>query len=81
MCTYLQVVLAEVEAGRTDWTRRLPAHKRTSMHRVYVTMAELETLPEEQIVLEWNEISITLTVKVDGGKVGGSWWGWWCRWV
>jgi hypothetical protein len=40
-------------------------------------MAELEALAEEQIVLEWNEISITLTVTLDGGKVRG--WGlvWW----
>lgn len=44
-------------------------HVRTC--RVYVTMAELEALAEEQIVLEWNEISITLTVKLDGGKVRG----------
>lgn len=36
-------------------------------------MAELEALAEEQIVLEWNEISITLTVTLDGGKVRG--WG------
>lgn len=33
-------------------------------------MAELAALPEEQVVLEWNETSMILTVSLDGGKVG-----------
>lgn len=34
-----------------------------------MTMGELEALPEEQVVLEWNETSMMLIVKADGGKV------------
>lgn len=32
-------------------------------------MVELESLPEEQILLEWNDTSMMLTVKLEGGKV------------
>lgn len=48
-----------------------PSHTRRHNHndRVYVTMAELEACPEEQILLEWNDISMSLTVKLSEGKV------------
>lgn len=45
--------------------RTRPGRRR---HRVYVTMVELESLPEEQILLEWNDTSMMLTVKLEEGK-------------
>lgn len=48
-----------------------PSYTRRHNHndRVYVTMAELEACPEEQILLEWNDTSMSLTVKLSEGKV------------